>query len=1025
MRPLHFLVIVLVLAVVVCVAWFVVGDASPAQPATGATPASSAAPFEATPDEPSALESAGSAETSEPARVAADVPRAPDAPPAARAPADGVVVVGEVRDEHGKPVPDALVLASGGGDPFFASLPLDVSRRREVPWLRRVETRTGADGRFEIAGIAPGPSQLAVRKGGFAPHDARGLDVPSGGRFDVGTIELQPSVIIAGRVVDARGRGVANASIERLQESTGGMVMFSGFRSSGAEVATTGADGSFTVDQLAAGAFKLRVVSDEHPDKIEAGSASRPGERINLTITLEQGYEIAGRVVGVPPEKQSNLRVFATVSRGESSHAEFDFEVPFADGEARDAVVNADGSFTVRGLREGKSYALRARGGATEREPFSPSLSTRVIARAGDRGVELAYQPEAALVFSVVDARTRQPLEKFEVQAGIDWRMPLPREEGEGERGVHPGGQVRFGGLRPRKPEDKASLEITAVGYRTLVMENLALAIGQDTQLGILALEPVPVTRVTVLDDSSGLPVSGARVTLRKAPEPVANNGFATIGRSMRVSATAAGDLSDEEDFDFGDEDRVSSRTDADGVAVLTSFEGTRCVVDVVSSAHAPYQSAEFTAALGAPEEHVARLKQGGSVRVTLQKADGTRVAGGQVEHESDGSDPMRFEPHSNRNVTDAQGEILFGHLAEGAHRFRPRDAGGNGVFGDGNFSIAIAGMDSGDDDSWSEVAVTEGGTSELVLVAPTRVLLSGRVREGGEKLAGATVALSARQRGDRPRMPMMFGGGPTAKTDGAGRYEMQDVKAGEYTLSVSHPTRQMPAEYDVVIGELDATFDVELSLATVEGRVTSSEGKPMSNVRVSIARDSGDSGGGPQVMRVMAFQTDGGDSMVVGGEDGGAKSVFTDEQGRYSLRGVVTDADLVVRAEAKDCQPARSEPFEVADNQVKRGVDLVLARAGKIEVSVFKADGTPASMVVVTARAQGEQLRGQEPKSAFIQENGKTTLDGLAPGKWSVSVRAVGLGNPRSGGGRPAGPEAQEIDVVADETQDARFDLP
>src|SRR6185503_2191981 len=109
--------------------------------------------------------------------------------------------------------------------------------------------KTGADGRFELAGVKPGPTRLAVRAAGFAPQDVRGIDVPAGQSYDVGAIELAPSVIVDGRVVDARGRGIAGAKIERVNEpASAGMVFFEGSRQPGVEVATTRADGSFTVD---------------------------------------------------------------------------------------------------------------------------------------------------------------------------------------------------------------------------------------------------------------------------------------------------------------------------------------------------------------------------------------------------------------------------------------------------------------------------------------------------------------------------------------------------------------------------------------------------------------------------------------------------------------------------------------------------------------------------------------------------------------------------------------------------------
>lgn len=1034
MRPLHLLVAALVLAVAgIAWLWFSSGEKTNAS-AGAALPHGAAAAPEATPT-PVALDAvqpAAAAPSNE--RVAIDAKPAAQpskAPPVARK--DLLAVTGEVHDASGKPLAGAKVLAVSGRDGFFGEMPLDVDdssrggpRRRD-----RLEATTDAAGRFELTDARPGSLQLAVRAAGCAPYDARDIHLPAEKQHDLGVITLEAAVTLDGRVVDSRGRALVGARVQRLPEQRNGFVFFEGSRRPGVTVATTRGDGTFTADQLPSGPCTLRVLTDDHPDKTESVTSSRAGERLpSMTIVLDDGFEISGRVVGAPAEQVATLRVNASPARGATDESDegMAFEFPGAGGETRVAQCDGAGNFTLRGLRDGKSYSLRALREANDGDYFGGGVSKRVTARSGDRGVELVYRPESALVFDVVDARTQEPIEQFTAEAGIEWREPFGARDGQSPRN-HPAGHMRFEGLRPRSASDKASLAINAVGYAKFVREDIALQPGADTDLGVIALQPVPVTKVTVLDDATGEPVQGARVTLRKVPEPQPDNGgtFAARSVSLAISSDSGDDAP--EFGDMGEDDVVRGKTDEHGVATLTSFEGVRCTLAVAHGEHAPYTSQEFTCAVGKPEERTARLQRGGAVRVTLVDSEGVAIAGGRVEHRAPEADPgaMTFNPESEaKDVTNAEGSVLFAHLAPGTHRFRPRGAGQGGVFEGGNFAFSVAGMpDAPRDTSWSEVVVADGATAELKLVAPKQVTLTGLVRESGAPLSGAKLSLRPRSKdGERDAMPMFFGGGAQAKTDGKGHYEFANVKAGEYTLTVDHATRQMPSEVNLTVGESDTTFNVDLSVATIEGRVTGADNKPLAGVRMSVERSYGEGGPRQTFGRVMVMRTvdSGGDTMTFGDDGSGSnKPALTDADGRYFLRGVLTDVDIVVKGEAKGYQSAKTEAFKVQANDARSGIDLSMKAAGRIEVSAFKSDGTPANMVFVTASPDAGGEAGADRKQSFIQDGGKTVLEGLSPGKWRVSARPVGP-EARDGGGTP--PE-QVVEVTVDKPATVRFDIP
>jgi hypothetical protein len=143
-----------------------------------------------------------------------------------------------------------------------------------------------------------------------------------------------------------------------------------------------------------------------------------------------------------------------------------------------------------------------------------------------------------------------------------------------------------------------------------------------------------------------------------------------------------------------------------------------------------------------------------------------------------------------------------------------------------------------------------------------------------------------------------------------------------------------------------------------------------------------------------------------------------TDAEGRYELRGVLPDVDLVVRGDSSAAQPGRSAVVRVGPDQRRDGVDLVLSPAGQIEVLAFSG-GKPARNLFVTAVFEGEG----EPqrRSGMIENGGRTLLTGLAPGPWRVALRSIAELGPEGGGSIPD----QVVDVAVGATASATFDVP
>ncbi len=1030
MRPLHSLLVLAGLLLLIGGAWFALRQVESPAPAAAPVPATAVVQAPAPAVESTELVAPTGGDAADEGRVAFEAPEAEvvAAPPVTE---HGTALRGQVLDPAGSPVPGARILAAGDHGFGLSSVPLDVQGAHRMPWMERHEAVTDEDGRFELRGPEPGQLQLAVRAAGFAPWDKNDVVLPADEVHELDPIQLDLSVILSGRVVDPDGRAVAGAELQRFAPTETGIVFGGGLGASGVLVATTGADGSFTIDQMASGSYTLRVSHEVHPDHYETGKTHAPGERVTgQTFVMEHGYSIAGRVIGAGAGTAATLVVRSTPDRGGNERLVMNARAGVFPAESRRADVAADGSFVVRGVREGQAYLVSAQRRPTDSGGFfgffGSSLSPKVRAQAGDRGVELPYQPEGALVFQVVDSKTREPVTAFEASAGGGFLMPLTGDDGR-RVSEHPDGRARFGNLRPDSKDQTYKLRIAAVGYREEQLEGLSVTMGEETDLGIIALDPVPVVRVTVLDDTTGAPVEDARVILSQYVEPDPGGGMM---RNVEISMGAG----DHDSVQLGDSESRTARTDEEGVALITSFQGEACQLEVRHRGHAKYASDPFVPAFGKQEEVLVRMLVGGAVTVVLQTPDGEPVPGGRVEHRAPGDDGMSWSfssDHDSPNVADSQGRVTFEHLAAGTHRFRSEgdEGGGVGFATDsgGRVQVRAGGMSFGaspEDEGWTEALVSEGSEGEIFVIAPVRVAVFGRVFEGGEALEGALVQLQDPGDESDPMMAMLRGGsGPEATTDGRGEYRLENVEVGEYVVSVTHPDRTMPAERELTLDQEERRFDIDLSVAILEGRVSDEMGNPLAGVRVWPERAKEESQ--PETVMISVFAMagpDGGGEVVTIGNDGRSVDTLTDEDGYYRLRGVLEDVPLVVQAEGEAVKPGRSEIVDVALGQIRRGVDITLGAAGQIDVQAFTRSGDPASNLLVTAVFEGEDAEDVDRKSDFISGGGQASLQGLTPGPWRVTLRAVGsLGSGSSGGEIPD----QRIEVAAGETRTATFTLP
>ena len=259
-----------------------------------------------------------------------------------------------------------------------------------------------------------------------------------------------------------------------------------------------------------------------------------------------------------------------------------------------------------------------------------------------------------------------------------------------------------------------------------------------------------------------------------------------------------------------------------------------------------------------------------------------------------------------------------------------------------------------------------------------------------------------------------------SAETDSRGEFSIPGVEPGEYTLTVRHPTRAMPFEFDLVVGESDRDVDLDLPLSIVEGRVTNGAGEPLAGVRVHPERAEKVRPATQAVsVRMVAVRGGSGGELISFSGGPSVPEVETDEEGRFRMRGVQAGVELQVVAEGSNIEPTRSEAFEVAIDEILRNVDLVAEPAGSLLVSAMRPDGSPGRNLLVVASYAGDDRESVEPVTGFMDQTGSTTLSGLSTGLWRVRMQSIG---PDSDDDEEIPP--QEVEIVAGEEIELAFDV-
>jgi hypothetical protein len=316
--------------------------------------------------------------------------------------------------------------------------------------------KTAADGSYSLGPLPAGAVKLfASRKEGPAALFSEGimaerLAAPGSfawlrlggneGRRGVDLTLARGGLKIQGLVRTSDGTPLAAARVvaEDQHLGTGGIILriLTGGRALGPMAAPSGqsdADGRFSIDDLAAGKYRLRASFPGQPDLDLGGVSAGSG---GVVLTFAPGATVAGRVVRADGSPVTDCDLVVRPA-GEQPGPAMVAHLLGASGKV--VVHDPAGAFRVPGLGAGR-YELRATDAAGE----AGKLAVTVAKGAAQDGLRVVVGPGVVVVGRVVDDAHLQPLAGATATVLTDTGMRSQLTDSSG--------QFRLDGLMPGEP---------------------------------------------------------------------------------------------------------------------------------------------------------------------------------------------------------------------------------------------------------------------------------------------------------------------------------------------------------------------------------------------------------------------------------------------------------------------------------------------------------------------------------------------------------------------------------------------
>jgi len=218
----------------------------------------------------------------------------------------------------------------------------------------------------------------------------------------------------------------------------------------------------------------------------------------------------------------------------------------------------------------------------------------------------------------------------------------------------------------------------------------------------------------------------------------------------------------------------------------------------------------------------------------------------------------------------------------------------------------------------------------------------------------------------------------PVPSADPRGAFELPAVPPGSHDLTIRGPefAEKTVRGVEVKPGEVTDVGTITVTRGrSVTGRVLTAGGKPVAGATVVLGKQLLGDGTSLASSAMKAFEA-----------QTGVRRTQTDGSGYYAIRGIGSDAELVLAAEHE--AHGRSAAAVVKPGTDSPSIDLRLLGVGGV-YGVVRAGGKPASSVQVFTSAEGAMNQNAMVTTA---EDGSYQIDRLAAGSYKVTAM-IGAG--------------------------------
>ncbi|MBK9965638.1 MAG: carboxypeptidase regulatory-like domain-containing protein [Holophagales bacterium] len=900
----------------------------------------------------------------------------------------GATLSGRVLDENGRPVAEAKVVVSLGGEGqgrFRLAAQAFASDRG-------AKIRSREDGTFSATRLPHGENQrVTAEHPEYEKGKVGGISLQPGETRTGAVVALRRGLVVTGTVKDPEGNPIAGAELTLspsrvVRSSRGGMRMQMAFGGlADAPTARSGADGRFELKGVAAGDWGLTAKSPgratEVVDPVKLVRDARPDP---IDIVLSPGASIAGFVLR---KTGGGVEGYTVVPRPSGGSAAGNF-----GSGARP--TGPDGGFVLDGLKAGETYDLQLFGGAS----MGPGPAKKgIVAPAAN--VEWIIEGAGRIEGVAVDGRTGQPLTSFEISYQTDrfggsammssGRRPGGRGTGRvGDPVVVEAPDGRF--VLEDVPAGKWLVGVAAKGYQAGRAAGVVVEEATTTDGVEIRVAPGSTLKVRVTDAKSGRGVPEAQV--------------GAIGEAGG-SSFQSGELV----------------TDVDGRLEVEGLAPGRTKVSV---SHADYTDRTESVDLkeGGSSVEVA-LSRGSSLGGVVLSETRQPVPGAEVALEGANAPGRGFGSGGGESATtDASGRFRFDHLAPGRYTLGasvpaqaaepveaivvageskddvvlvlaggatirgvvsglsetlragvgvnasgPREYGASARTGaDGRFELsgAPAGTISlrataGDffagatRSASGSVTIAEGQKeAEAEIVFEGTGALSGRVTRGGSPVPEARLFLGG------PRGASSGSG----RTDESGSYRIEGLTPGDYTVNVQAAAGGGRGVSKEIRIDGEASLDVELPMARLFGIVVDGSTKqPLADARVTANLDGGSSS------RPGFASSDSNGRFFVDDVEPGAYTLTLRRSGYQEASDTVSATEA--GGDAGTIEMTRGEGLEL---RVRDGIYQIPLRSANVRVR----DGAGATVTSTWLSLDGD---------------GKGEISSLRPGRYTLVLASSG----------------------------------